>query len=148
MERRTVILVGAGLAALGVAVGVARFVVVKREAEVSAVESAAVEEPTAQTGATQSSEASGPASESAPALAAQKPARLPVQRVVVPPVIEQSDVSPRSREMVKVMMRDYGFTVRNVYEHAMKLLGRKRPSRHQMTVEEAVEVWRNEGDPN
>jgi phosphoglucomutase len=27
--------------------------------------------------------------------------------------------------------------------------GKGRPSgRHQMTVEEAVEVWRNEGDPN
>ena len=48
----------------------------------------------------------------------------------------------------KVMMREYGFTVENVYERAMKLLDRKRPSRHQMTVEEAVEVWRNEGDPN
>jgi len=48
----------------------------------------------------------------------------------------------------KVMMREYGFTVANVYEHAMKLLGWKRPSRHQMTVKEAVEVWRNEGDPN
>jgi transketolase len=48
----------------------------------------------------------------------------------------------------KVMMREYGFTVENVYERAMKLLDRKRPNRHQMTVEEAVEVWRNEGDPN
>jgi transketolase len=48
----------------------------------------------------------------------------------------------------KVLMREYGFTVANVCEHAMKLLGRKRPSRHQMTVEEAMEVWRNEGDPN
>jgi transketolase len=48
----------------------------------------------------------------------------------------------------KVMMREYGFTVENVYDRAMKLLGRKRPSRHQMSVEEAVEVWRNEGDPN
>ena len=33
----------------------------------------------------------------------------------------------------KVMMREYGFTVENVYERAMKLLDRKRPSRHQMT---------------
>ena len=48
----------------------------------------------------------------------------------------------------KVVMREHGFTVENVYERAMKLLGRKRPSRHQMTVEESVEVWRNEGDPN
>jgi transketolase len=48
----------------------------------------------------------------------------------------------------KVVMREHGFTVENVYERAMKLLDRKRPSRHQMTVEEAVEVWRNEGDPN
>jgi transketolase len=47
----------------------------------------------------------------------------------------------------KVVMSEHGFTVENVYERAMKLLGRKRPSRHQMTVEEAVEVWRNEGDP-
>jgi transketolase len=48
----------------------------------------------------------------------------------------------------KVVMSEHGFTVENVYERAMKLLGRKRPSRYQMTVEEAVEVWRNEGDPN
>ena len=48
----------------------------------------------------------------------------------------------------KVVMSEHGFTVENVYERAMKLLDRKRPSRHQMTVEEAVEVWRNEGDPN
>ena len=51
-------------------------------------------------------------------------------------------------EITEVMLREFGFTVENVYEHAMKLLGRKRPSRYQMTVEEAVEVWRNEGDPN
>jgi transketolase len=48
----------------------------------------------------------------------------------------------------KVVMREYGFTVENVYERAMKILDRKRPSRNQMTAEEAVEVWRNEGDPN
>jgi transketolase len=48
----------------------------------------------------------------------------------------------------EIMMREYGFTVENVYQRAMKLLDRKRPNRHQMTVEEAVEVWRNEGDPN
>jgi hypothetical protein len=45
-------------------------------------------------------------------------------------------------------MRKHGFTVENVYEHVMKILDRKRPSRNQMTVEEAAEVWRNEGDPN
>jgi transketolase len=48
----------------------------------------------------------------------------------------------------KVVMRKHGFTVENVYEHVMKILDRKRPSRNQMTVEEAAEVWRNEGDPN
>jgi transketolase len=48
----------------------------------------------------------------------------------------------------KVVMREHGFTVENVCERAMKLLDRKRPNRHQMTVEEAVEVWRNAGDPN
>ena len=48
----------------------------------------------------------------------------------------------------KVVMREHGFTVENVCERAMKLLDRKRPNRHQMTIEEAVEVWRNEGDPN
>jgi transketolase len=48
----------------------------------------------------------------------------------------------------KVLMHEYGFTVANVCEHALKLLGRKRPRRQQMTVEQTVEVWRNEGDPN
>ncbi|HEY3269275.1 MAG TPA: transketolase [Armatimonadota bacterium] len=48
----------------------------------------------------------------------------------------------------EMMMRESGFTVDNVLEHAMTLLGRERPGRHQMTVKEAVEVWRNEGDPN
>jgi len=48
----------------------------------------------------------------------------------------------------KVIMREYGFTVENVYERAMKLLDLNRPSPHQLTVKEAVEVWRNEGDPN
>ena len=48
----------------------------------------------------------------------------------------------------KVMMREYGFTVENVHERAMKLLDRKHSSRQQMSAEEAVEVWRNEGDPN
>jgi hypothetical protein len=45
-------------------------------------------------------------------------------------------------------MREYGFTVDNVYERAMKLIERERPHSHQMTVAEAVAVWRNEGDPN
>jgi len=48
----------------------------------------------------------------------------------------------------KVLMREYGFTVDNVYERAMKLIERERPHSHQMTVAEAVAVWRNEGDPN
>jgi len=47
----------------------------------------------------------------------------------------------------KVMMREYGFTAENVYDRAMKSLDRC-PTRQQMTAEEAVEVWRNEGDPN
>jgi transketolase len=48
----------------------------------------------------------------------------------------------------EVVMREYGFTAENVYERAMKLMDRKRPGRRHLTVEEAVEVWRNEGDPN
>jgi transketolase len=48
----------------------------------------------------------------------------------------------------KVLMREYGFTVDNVCERAMKLIERKRPDTHQMTVAKAVAVWRNEGDPN
>jgi transketolase len=48
----------------------------------------------------------------------------------------------------KVLMRQYGFTVDNVCERALKLIERKRPDTHQMTVAEAVAVWRNEGDPN
>jgi transketolase len=48
----------------------------------------------------------------------------------------------------KVLMREYGFTVDNVCERAMKLIGWKRSDGHQMTVAEAVAVWRNEGDPN
>lgn len=48
----------------------------------------------------------------------------------------------------EVVMRKYGFTVEKVYERAMKLMSRKGSGRHQMTVEEAVQVWRNEGDPN
>jgi transketolase len=48
----------------------------------------------------------------------------------------------------EVVLREYGFTVEKVYDCAMKLMGRKGPGRHQTTVEEAVQVWRNEGDPN
>lgn len=48
----------------------------------------------------------------------------------------------------KIVMREYGFTVDHVCERAMKLIERKGPSCHQMTVAEAVAVWRNEGDPN
>jgi len=48
----------------------------------------------------------------------------------------------------KVLVREYGFTVENICERAMKLIGWKRPDSHQMTVAEAVAVWRNEGDPN
>jgi transketolase len=48
----------------------------------------------------------------------------------------------------EVVMRKYGFTVEKVYERAMKLMSRKGPGRHQTTVEEAVQVWRNEGGPN
>ena len=48
----------------------------------------------------------------------------------------------------KVLMREYGFTVDNVYERSMKLIERERPHSDQMTVAEAVAVWRNEGDPN
>jgi len=48
----------------------------------------------------------------------------------------------------EVVMREYGFTADNIYEHAMRLIERKRPGCHQLTVAEAVAVWRNEGDPN
>ncbi|HAO78694.1 MAG TPA: hypothetical protein DCQ92_06900 [Verrucomicrobia subdivision 3 bacterium] len=48
----------------------------------------------------------------------------------------------------EIVMREYGFTVDNIYERAMKLIERKRPGCHQMTVAEAVAVWRNKGDPN
>jgi hypothetical protein len=48
----------------------------------------------------------------------------------------------------KVVMREYGFTVDNVYERAMELVNRKRSGPHQMTDEEAVDAWHNEGDPN
>jgi transketolase len=48
----------------------------------------------------------------------------------------------------EVVMREYGFTVDNIYERALRLIERKRPGCHQLTVAEAVAVWRNEGDPN
>jgi transketolase len=48
----------------------------------------------------------------------------------------------------EVLMREYGFTVENVCKRAMELVNRTRPGAHQMTVEEAEDVWRNEGDPN
>ena len=48
----------------------------------------------------------------------------------------------------EVVMREYGFTADNIYERAMKLIKKKRSKRHQMTVTEAAEEWRNEGDPN
>jgi len=48
----------------------------------------------------------------------------------------------------KVLMREYGFTVENICERAMKLIEQKRPNTHEMTVAEAVAVRRNEGDPN
>jgi len=48
----------------------------------------------------------------------------------------------------KVVMREYGFTADNIYERALRLIERKRPGCHQLTVAEAVAVWRNEGDPN
>jgi transketolase len=48
----------------------------------------------------------------------------------------------------KVVMSEHGFTVENVYERATELVNRKRSGSHQMTDEEAVDAWRNEGDPN
>lgn len=47
-----------------------------------------------------------------------------------------------------VMMREYGFTVKNVCHRAMELIHKRQPALHQRTDAEAVEVWRNEGDPN
>ena len=40
----------------------------------------------------------------------------------------------------KILMREYGFTVDNVCERAMKLIERKRPNCHQMTVTEVAAV--------
>lgn len=48
----------------------------------------------------------------------------------------------------KVMMREYGFTAENVCHRALELIYGKQPVLHQRTDAEAVEVWRNEGDPN
>ena len=48
----------------------------------------------------------------------------------------------------EVVMREYGFTVENICQRAMELVHGKRPVLHQRTDAEAVEVWRNEGDPN
>jgi hypothetical protein len=48
----------------------------------------------------------------------------------------------------KTMMREYGFTVENICQRATELVQRKRPVLLQRTDAEAVEVWRNEGDPN
>jgi transketolase len=48
----------------------------------------------------------------------------------------------------EVVMREYGFTVENVCQRAMELVHGKRPVLHQRTDAEAVQVWRNEGDPN
>jgi transketolase len=48
----------------------------------------------------------------------------------------------------EVVMREYGFTVENICQRAMELVDGKRPVLHQRTDAEAVEVWRNEGDPN
>lgn len=39
-------------------------------------------------------------------------------------------------------------TIDNIFEHALRLFERMRPGCHQMTVAEAMAVWRNEGDPN
>lgn len=48
----------------------------------------------------------------------------------------------------KIMMREYGFTVENVCHRATALFHERQPVLHQRTDAEAVEVWRNEGDPN
>ena len=48
----------------------------------------------------------------------------------------------------EVVMREYGFTVENVCQRAMELVHGKRPVLHQRTDAEAMQVWRNEGDPN
>jgi transketolase len=48
----------------------------------------------------------------------------------------------------EVVMREYGFTVENICQRAMELVHGKRPLLHQRTDAEAMQVWRNEGDPN
>jgi transketolase len=48
----------------------------------------------------------------------------------------------------EVMMREYGFTVENICQRSMELVHGKRPVLDQRTDAEAVQVWRNEGDPN
>jgi transketolase len=48
----------------------------------------------------------------------------------------------------EIVMREYGFTVENICQRAMELVNGKRPVLHQRTDAEAVQVWRNEGDPN
>ena len=48
----------------------------------------------------------------------------------------------------EVVMREYGFTVENICQRAMELVHGKRPVLHQRTDAEAMQVWRNEGDPN
>jgi hypothetical protein len=48
----------------------------------------------------------------------------------------------------EVVMREYGFTVENICLRSMELINGKRPIGHQRTDAEAVQVWRNEGDPN
>jgi transketolase len=48
----------------------------------------------------------------------------------------------------EVVMREYRFTVENICEHSMELIHGKRPVLHQRTDAEAMQVWRNEGDPN
>ena len=48
----------------------------------------------------------------------------------------------------EVVMREYGFTVENICERSMELIHGKRPVLHQRTDAEAMQVWRNEGDPN
>ena len=48
----------------------------------------------------------------------------------------------------EVVMREYGFTVENICQLAMELVHGKRPLLHQRTDAEAMQVWRNEGDPN
>jgi transketolase len=48
----------------------------------------------------------------------------------------------------KIVMGEYGFTVENICQRAMKLVNGKRSVLRETTVAEAVDTWRNEGDPN